>query len=596
MQTAHSVMIDPTGPVAVATTAWRRRGRLRVTVLVKASFAFAPSGVVSLVDPTPLQRVEVHNGNNPMRSIRTSGELVPYLPRAEVLFVGSAHAPAGAPVASMPVRLAVIAGEGSPRPGEVLVDKRLIVHGERIAAQGAPAPDAKPFSRMPLVYENAFGGIGSPYNPLGTGFRPGADGRLRLPNVVDFNQSSPERPASFAPVSWGFPSRKRLLKGNRRALDDRIVELPDDFDDAFFHAAPDDQRFDALRGDERILLEHLHPVHARLELRLPGARALARAYDAYGQTTSVDLRADTLAIDGDAERVSLIWRGSFPFAREDALDSIRIAAGIELPSMPMAFPDPAVFRPAPRPSVAPPAPEKRPSTSETIALDDDDLIVSDEPLGGTMMLDDAPSPPTQRLPAGLAASRLPAPAAPLRPVSKHASTIGLSPSDHEAARTSKQALPFVKTAPSSAPRRPSAELPGAPWSHVKAAPVPKPKASGTLPLADANVSRALADAIAASDAALGLAIDDEGTVDLDSKAAASPAAEVKPNDAPPAPAAPPPKAAPVAAPGEARSKDPYGQVAPWASGASNAPAPAKPRPEPPKPSVRSKLYGKIGKK
>jgi hypothetical protein len=263
----------------------------------------------------------------------------------------------------------------------------------------------------------------------------------------------------------------------------------------------------------------------------------------------------------------------------------------------LVFPDPAVFRPSMRGSVAPPAPTKGPSTSETIALDDDDLIVSDEPLGGTMMLDDAPSPPTQRLPAGLVASHLPAPAAPLRPVSKHASTIGLSPSDHAAASASKKALPFIKTAPSSAPRRPSAELPGAPWSHVKAAPVPKPRAASTLPLADAKSARALADAIAASDAALGVGIADEATVDLDSKVA-TPALDAKPNAASPEPAAPPPKPAPkppVEA-GAARSKDPYGQVAPWASGASAAAAPAKPRPEPPKPSVRSKLYGKMGKK
>ena len=69
-----------------------------------------------------------------------------------------------------------------------------------------------PFDRMPLIYERAYGGVGSDDNPLGVGL--GASTAGKLPNLSDPND--PTRVACFGPVPRGFPVRKRLLGATDR--------------------------------------------------------------------------------------------------------------------------------------------------------------------------------------------------------------------------------------------------------------------------------------------------------------------------------------------------------------------------------------------
>ena len=65
-----------------------------------------------------------------------------------------------------------------------------------------------------------------------------------------------------------WAARRTLLgKTPRKALDQAIAEIPDDFDFAYFQSAPSDQRCESLRGDEWILLEGLHPSLAVIRSR-----------------------------------------------------------------------------------------------------------------------------------------------------------------------------------------------------------------------------------------------------------------------------------------------------------------------------------------
>ncbi|WP_437755373.1 DUF2169 family type VI secretion system accessory protein [Sorangium sp. So ce1389] len=315
--------VTPLDGAAATAVAWRSQGQLRVTVIVKATFAFAGDAEMPRVEPQPVLPGEVHHGNNPGRSVRLTSDLAPHLDRADVLFTGHAHAPPpGAPVRSLPVRL-VISDEGG-----VVLDKELLVQ------------DRAGFQRMPLVYERALRGENDQENFLGV--RATGDPADPEANIIDPLQ--PTRAAGFGPIARAWPARKRLLGATpRKALDAPIAEIPDAFDWSYFQAAPPDQRVRHLRGGEWIELHGLHPTAPRLRMQLPEARGRARIHGlsafGVGEGQPLDLTADTLRIDGDEQRCTVVFRGSFPVPDEAALAAVAIVAGVELPGEPLAWPE-----------------------------------------------------------------------------------------------------------------------------------------------------------------------------------------------------------------------------------------------------------------
>ena len=329
------VMVPPTeslvcgvGPVSVGSVVWRFRGQLNVTVIAKAAFTFAQDADMQRGAPAPLHREDISHGNLPGRSARFTSDRAPYLGSADVMFTGYACSTQG-PVRSMQVRLGVYRG-ATP-----LLDKMLLVHS------------AEPFERMPVVYERAFGG--GPENPFGVG----SGGLPEVPNIL--HPHDPERVGGFGPIACRWPLRKRLLGATpRRALEAPIVEIPDDFQWAYFQAAPADQQIAFLQGDEWILLGGLHPTHARLRMRLPNARGLARVHglSSFGvpEGHGLVLVADTLHIDGAELACHVVWRRSFPLPDEAALEAVRVQAGVETLGRPVDWPAPsfsAALQPAP---------------------------------------------------------------------------------------------------------------------------------------------------------------------------------------------------------------------------------------------------------
>jgi hypothetical protein len=298
-----------------AAVAWRYRRQLHVTVIAKATFALAPEAAMPRVEPQEILLAEAYHGAHAPRTIRFASDRVPYLDRADVVFTGYAHAPPGAPVRSLPVRITIFDGV------QLLLDKALLVQ------------DASPFQRMPIVYERAARGADGQENPLG------ADAHAA--NLLD--PRDPSRPAGFGPIARAWPARRRLLgDAPRSAIEGPILEIPDAFDWSYFQSAPADQRIGYLRGGEAIVLQGLHPAVPHLRTRLPEARGLARVHglSAFGvaEGQPLELLADTLRIDGEAERCTLVFRRSFPVSGEGALAAARIVAGVELPGAPLAWP------------------------------------------------------------------------------------------------------------------------------------------------------------------------------------------------------------------------------------------------------------------
>ncbi|XXX76491.1 DUF2169 domain-containing protein [Sorangium sp. So ce134] len=303
--------------------AWRSRGELRITVIVKTTFAFAPDAEMPRVEPQKILHGEVHHGNNPGRSVKLTSDLAPRLDQADVLFTGHAHAPPpGAPVHSLPVRLTISDEDG------VLLDKELLVQ------------DTAGFQRMPIVYERALRGESDQENFLGVQ----ATGDPSSPEANIIDPLHPARAAGFGPIARAWPARKRLLGATpRKALDAPIAEIPDAFTWTYFQAAPPDQRMRHLRGGEWIELQGLHPTLPRLRTRLPEARGRARIHglSAFGVSEGqpLDLSADTLRIDGDEQRCTVVFRGSFAVPDEAALAAAAIVAGVELAGEPLEWPE-----------------------------------------------------------------------------------------------------------------------------------------------------------------------------------------------------------------------------------------------------------------
>lgn len=303
------------GAAKGGTALFRQGGKLHLTCVLKSTFQFVPSGPMKLITTQDLVRKEVNRYDNPCLSIVASNEVVPYLPRVDVVMNGHARAPEGRSVPRLNVRLAIY-------HGIALLDKTVHVYGDHNGKEFVP------FERMPLEYERSLGGPGHLENPYGTGTLTGS----KLPNLM--NPRDPGSIAGFGPISQRLPARSsKLGKLTSAALSQPIPEFPDDFDWSYFQAAPLDQQLPSIMGNEWIVLEGIHPEMPRISSRLPSVRAIATIFGTnpadLEATASLQLRIDMLHIDADALRCCLVARGVVQIADEKTLPTIRVAGAVE---------------------------------------------------------------------------------------------------------------------------------------------------------------------------------------------------------------------------------------------------------------------------
>jgi hypothetical protein len=315
--------LDPDFPVPITvlgagkggTTLFRQGGKLHLTCVLKASFQFVQSAAMKQLTAQDLFRKEVNRYNNPCLSIVASNELVPYLPRVDVVMTGRACAPAGRTVPRMNVRLAIY-------HGIALLDKTVHVYGDHNGKEFVP------FERMPLEYERSQGGPGHLENPYGTGHLPGSP----LPNLMA--PRDPSAVAGFGPIAQRLAGRASLLgQMNVSALNQPIPEFPENFDWLYFQAAPRDQQVASIVGNEWIVLEGVHPELTRISSRLPSLRPIATIFgtnpDDPEQARTLQLRLDMLRIDADALRCCVVARGVLQLENERALSTLRVAGAME---------------------------------------------------------------------------------------------------------------------------------------------------------------------------------------------------------------------------------------------------------------------------
>lgn len=315
---------------AVALPTFITRKRSILTVVVKGTFSIVPNERAPYAEEQlPIFFGDEYHDPEKGGSVKFEADTVPFKRRADIILVGSAHAPLGRPVHALKVGLRV-----GPliKTAHIFGDR----HWQDIDTANPILSLPEPFTVMPLRYENAFGGMDPDTgtwcqeNPVGRGFLEKRSKQrlaaIKLPNIENDRQliqSWDDRPA---PVGFGFigknwqPRVAYLGTYDEQWQQERCPDPPRDFNADFYNGAPPDQQLKSyLQGDEVVDLRNLAPTD-RLRFYLPGLKpqvslSTSNRFDiAPGQTPAetteaLPLHLDTLCMMPDQSQFYLVWRG-----------------------------------------------------------------------------------------------------------------------------------------------------------------------------------------------------------------------------------------------------------------------------------------------
>ena len=288
--------------------------------VVKATFAIGREGDLALAEEQDsVVMVDEPWGDPLTSSLKNASEMTLTKPATDVLLRGHAYAPGGQ------AREADVTYRVGP------VRKTIRVVGDRVwraGLLGYKVSEPKPFDRMPLIYERAFGGTDpqpmdeakvefEPRNPIGRGLIPRnsrleADG-LPLPNLEDpakliHSSKNHPTPTCFGPIAGHWEPRKSYAGTYDEAwTKTRSPYLPCDFNPRFFQVAPPDQVVEGyLKGGEPVEILNASPG-GRLAFDLPACR-VETVFQFDGRESLPTLNLDTVTIDPDAGRLWMVWR------------------------------------------------------------------------------------------------------------------------------------------------------------------------------------------------------------------------------------------------------------------------------------------------
>jgi hypothetical protein len=284
-------------------------GQEVLVVVGCATFSVPDDG--SPLSVAPLQDevrfVDEPRGDPACSSIAFESDISPFKPRVDVIIEAAAHAPPGRATTETLVSLRVAD-----------IHKVLRVIGDRGSARDrSPAP----FTRLPIVYERALGGVTAKgetclENPVGLGWRGArpADPSLVtvLPNIEYANPRAAFREGVELPAGFGIVARHwRPRIGFAGTYDAAWLEstwplLPADFDPRFNQVAPGDQQTEEIVGGEVVELTHVTPS-GHWRFRLPKLDVPVHLVHA-DRVEPRALRIDTVAIDANRRTVTLKWR------------------------------------------------------------------------------------------------------------------------------------------------------------------------------------------------------------------------------------------------------------------------------------------------
>jgi hypothetical protein len=283
----------------------------QLIVVVQSTYEVQSDGSCVPVEPMEISPTDRHHGAPGCSSVRYPGQMSLHKPKVDLLVTGHAVAPGGRPTTQVVIGVRTRS-----------VHKVLRVVGDRFLRPGVGGrvpSSPKPFERMPVVYERAFGGgmtaqgtarsAFEPYNPVGVGLGNARSANesieTELPNI-EYSDGR-RSPAGLGPIGPAWQPRIGYA-GTYDAnwLQDQAPLLPFDFDTRFFQVAPEDQQLDALAPGDWIEVTGMRADGTWL-VRLPAFEApLTLAY--VDRITDAVPRVDTVHLEPDLKRIHLTSR------------------------------------------------------------------------------------------------------------------------------------------------------------------------------------------------------------------------------------------------------------------------------------------------
>jgi hypothetical protein len=332
-------LINTTDMAAGYTLGLDPSGAERLVVVVKGTFTLPASGEESKLagQQVPLTDADSFTGKPGLSAVTAEADWAPQKPRCDILLNGSAYAPGGKPVER--VRVGIKVGKWQ---------KIFTVVGDRVWRGGRSprASSPEPFELMPISYDNAFGGVDNFHpdpaqhraylpNPVGCGYhrllkRQFVD-NTPLPNTEESKApvTTPDgdyRPMAFGPIGRSFLPRRTLAGTyDQNWIDNVFPFLPTDFSPAYFQAAPEDQQVERIAGGEQVILLNLTP-DGRRDFPLPVVDIPVVFFPREGDRQEMKGVLDTVVLEPDAQRFSLVWRVSLPLKR-NIFEILQVAVG-----------------------------------------------------------------------------------------------------------------------------------------------------------------------------------------------------------------------------------------------------------------------------
>lgn len=333
-------LLNATKMQAGYTMGMNPEGRELLVVVVKGTFNIPKRG-----EPSILQKEQVHlvdadkfTAQPGFSSIIYESDYAPIKHKCDVLFNGCAHAPQGRYVTEVQVSLQL---KNINKSFRVIGDR--LWHSSTIQVK---ASEPKPFQKMQISYDNAFGGIDKTNpvpekqkaflsNPAGKGYFDSSnfsatEGKS-LPNTEELNNPIRKPDGNYKPMSLGVIGRSwppRLSYAgtyDQKWLDNDFPFLPKDFNELYYQSAPLDQQTDFLRGGEEVILRNLTEEGLTV-FKIPVIEMpIVFLYKDFTERETQPV-IDTIYIEPEENRFILLWRISIPL-KKNLFEIDKIVAG-----------------------------------------------------------------------------------------------------------------------------------------------------------------------------------------------------------------------------------------------------------------------------
>ena len=292
-------------------------------VAVRGTFSVFPDGTLEIAEEQEeVCMAPVYMGDPGKSSLRYDSDLLHTKLQTDVVLHGHAYAPKGQYARRVDVAMKV-----GP------ISKKLRVFGDRRWERGIlgmKMTRPKPFEKMPLTYERAFGGWDQksdnpakhswePRNPVGTGFGVQAKHlsgekapNVEYPQMLITSWNDRPQPAGFAPVAGHWQPRLQFAGTYDTTWEEeRQPLLPSDFDERFYQSAPADQQAQGFfQGGELVELFNLTP-QGYLRFRLPVVKLNFETHFA-DETVTHSASLHSVIIEPDYPRLIMVWHTSLP--------------------------------------------------------------------------------------------------------------------------------------------------------------------------------------------------------------------------------------------------------------------------------------------